>query len=433
LTNAKNFQQEFNLSYEVFHFAHEPVPVSLSFEPQELKVQSGRSTSFTVSFEIDSSSFSHSRYEGVIRVGEDLHIPFICYKGSAVKLEDPISNVRISNEKLDLTATGSEENQGASISFSLNTGLMQSFIHQGQRVHRGSNYALVAITITDRSGEIWARLPELPTLIVGEYSFKWGGKNSQGRFFLPKGDFFVQVTMDRYELQNNRWVALPYGQERIPFTVVASHIPDPVPAIFSSYRNYMERKEIELGIRFAELGSIMGLNSGISSIELELHYDPDRLIYRNYQEKGFLQQYAKDFYLDVRENDHEGVISIEIDCSYAQPDLLNDQIFLTLVFRTIRTGRLTFRARAFVIHLDNGESVKVQSSMPVVRIVDRPFLTADINGDKIVDRLDFSIFMEAYGSKLGEKNYDERCDFNQDGMIDFSDFFTISREMNRYI
>ena len=42
----------------------------------------------------------------------------------------------------------------------------------------------------------------------------------------------------------------------------------------------------------------------------------------------------------------------------------------------------------------------------------------DANGDGILDGLDLTLLGMAWGSSVGDPNYDERCDFNVDGTID---------------
>ena len=45
----------------------------------------------------------------------------------------------------------------------------------------------------------------------------------------------------------------------------------------------------------------------------------------------------------------------------------------------------------------------------------------DVNNDGTVDLRDIVMVSRAYGSRIGEANYDPRVDFNQDGVIDDTD------------
>jgi len=49
-----------------------------------------------------------------------------------------------------------------------------------------------------------------------------------------------------------------------------------------------------------------------------------------------------------------------------------------------------------------------------------PFHLFYICGD--VDRYDFSLFAQAYGTSVGHTDYDMQCDFDLDGDVDRYDF-----------
>lgn len=46
----------------------------------------------------------------------------------------------------------------------------------------------------------------------------------------------------------------------------------------------------------------------------------------------------------------------------------------------------------------------------------------DLNGDGCVDHYDYIIFRAAFGSQVGDDNYNAACDFNGDGVVDAVDF-----------
>ena len=56
-----------------------------------------------------------------------------------------------------------------------------------------------------------------------------------------------------------------------------------------------------------------------------------------------------------------------------------------------------------------------------------------MNNDKIVDQYDLIEFSKAYGSKLGDGEFNDNCDFNQDQSIDILDLITISNEFGKTI
>jgi len=53
-------------------------------------------------------------------------------------------------------------------------------------------------------------------------------------------------------------------------------------------------------------------------------------------------------------------------------------------------------------------------------------ILGDVNGDGAVDKYDFSDFAAAYGSSVGNPNYNVQCDFDADGDVDKYDFGTFA-------
>jgi hypothetical protein len=50
----------------------------------------------------------------------------------------------------------------------------------------------------------------------------------------------------------------------------------------------------------------------------------------------------------------------------------------------------------------------------------------DVNGDGVINGLDFAIFSRAWGTAAGQPNYDYRCDFDNEGIVSAKDFHTLA-------
>jgi hypothetical protein len=48
-------------------------------------------------------------------------------------------------------------------------------------------------------------------------------------------------------------------------------------------------------------------------------------------------------------------------------------------------------------------------------------VAGDVDGDGHVDVVDLLYLVDAFGSAVGDANYDPRCDFNSDGGVDVID------------
>jgi hypothetical protein len=54
------------------------------------------------------------------------------------------------------------------------------------------------------------------------------------------------------------------------------------------------------------------------------------------------------------------------------------------------------------------------------------FLVGDINGDGVVDVSDLLRFALAWGSSVGDPNYDADCDLNHDNTVDVADLLLLA-------
>jgi len=61
-----------------------------------------------------------------------------------------------------------------------------------------------------------------------------------------------------------------------------------------------------------------------------------------------------------------------------------------------------------------------------VEVVDR---LGDLNGDTSIDKEDLKIFLDSYGLKKGEPNFNEDCDFNVDGLVNILDFCILAKNI----
>lgn len=60
-------------------------------------------------------------------------------------------------------------------------------------------------------------------------------------------------------------------------------------------------------------------------------------------------------------------------------------------------------------------------------------LLGDVNGDGSVDASDLFDLSKAYGSELGDPNWDPDCDFNWDNKVDASDLFDLSKNYGQTV
>jgi subtilisin family serine protease len=432
VSNNTNKKQVFRLSAEFYHLSHENLPLSITFDKDEINMEGNKDASFTITIHMDKKAFLQNRYEGIIKVGNDLHIPVICYRDPASKVEEAISNIRISKDPLDLTKSSTDSMPPLQISFSLNAGNLSSIITKEYTYHYGENFGSVNFYIADEEGEEWARIGNLNNIMVGEYTFFWNGRDEQNQLFLPGGKFFLHFTMNMREYKDQQWTTKTYGPFRQAFVVSASDLPEPIPAKLSAYKLFSENQKLHLGVRFEDFKAIISPEEELSQIEFKLYYPGEQLMYKRYLLKGILASMDKQIQVEI-DDDPEGILGIKIICENLLMKHLYDLAFIELEFNIIDKGRLLFIPRSFVIRSKKGVNYRVKAPSIQSRVIDRSYLLCDLNKDDMVDRLDFALFMNSYGSRQGDSNFDERSDFNQDMRIDILDLLTLSKEMGKYI
>ena len=81
-----------------------------------------------------------------------------------------------------------------------------------------------------------------------------------------------------------------------------------------------------------------------------------------------------------------------------------------------------FQRMMFTYDPTDGTGLYMNGDAPVADEPVNDEMKGDSNGDEVVDIIDFAAFAQAYGSELGDENYDEIFDFNDDGAIDIVDF-----------
>ncbi|HOI25399.1 MAG TPA: S8 family serine peptidase [Caldisericia bacterium] len=432
VSNNTNKKQVFSLSAEFFHLKHETLPLNITFDKNEISLEAYKEAHFSISLQMDRKAFLQNRYEGIIKVGNDLHIPVICYRDPASRVEEAVSNIRISQDPLDLTKSATESMSPLQISFSLNAGDLSSIITKEYTYHYGENYGSVNFYIADEDQEEWAKVGSMNNIMVGEYTFLWNGRDEHNQLFLPAGKFFLHFTMSMKEYKDQQWTTKTYGPFRQAFNVIASDLPEPVPARLSAYKLFSENQKLHLGVRFEDFKTIINPDEELSQIEFKLHYPGEPLMYKRYVLKGILANMNEKIQVEI-DDDPEGILGVKIICENLLMKHLYDLSFIDLEFNIIDKGKLLFVPRSFALRSTKGVNYRVKAPSIQSRVIDRSYLLCDLNKDNVVDRMDFALFMTSFGSKQGDTTFDERSDFNQDLRIDMLDFLTLSKEMGKYI
>ena len=418
--NITNNNVNFSLSYELFLDKGEASPVSIELSTNSLSLSPGSSGRFTVKFNIDKTKFEGSRVEGIIKLNE-LHIPFIIFKDSVSKIEDQISNIKITPNELYFTED--KQTDDVEISFSLNYG--ENLKYEDTNINY--NYGTVKIKIVDETGEEWSTIASLSNLLVGDYKIHWNGKDNDDKYILPKGKYYFQFSTEKhnYDSGKNEITEVKAGQQII--NVKESIVPEPIPLIISAYKIVAPKQEFDFDIYLPKAEEVTG-------ITFSLQYSADKLTLKRVIEGYSLNSDGSTVKVSADIDDSKGLANISALRDFEKGVSSDKAKMLSIVFKPIESGTLKFKLNSCFVLLENNQKVKAQPIYPKVKVnKNSDFLLSDLNNDKIVDQYDLLEFSKAYGSKLGDGEYNDNCDFNQDQSIDILDLITISNEFSKSI
>ncbi len=434
LSNPHNIEQQFTLDAKIFHLQNDEPPIQISFDKNTITLDARGSASFNVMIKMEKKQFRHHKYEGIIEVGEDLHIPVIIYKGTGSDVVDVVSDIHMSRNQLEFALDPDEDDSNETIiSFSLNAGSLFTFQIESFTIHMGTNSSDIIISVADEEGELLEDIGKISNLMVGSYIFYWDGNNQQEEVFLYEGNFQIIFRMHFREYEDGIIHIKPYEVFSYPFEVTSSFLPLPVPASYFAPKIIEGGENVKVGLRFHQLVSLFSHDTQVSALKFQFMYDPSMLMYLKYEQRGLLSAKRSQVQIFTDIDESLGIISFEIFFDEVDLKELNLFPLLEIHFEVENRGRITFGSQRFFIKTQNGDQIRVKASTPQIRISTRSFLLSDINGDRVVDRHDFEIFNQAYGSRRNEPFFDERCDINQDGIIDMLDLEVLGKEMGRSI
>lgn len=431
ITNTENNAQQFDLSSQVYVLEGETNPIKIEFKQESISVPGNKSASFSYQFTIDWSGMERSRYEGVIRVGNALHMPFIIYRDGVSKVPEAISDIRINPSEVSFVQSDDTEpaNNGLHLYFCMNSGLEMKYegFAGGTDYY---NYNTIEAVLLDENGDDWATIANFTNYVVGEYYYYWDGKLPNGSYFLPRGKYFIQFRMNGNDY-NKRETYLAFGkgnEGKVSFTVGASTVPDPLEMIISTKKMVVMDDLFTVDCVLPNVENLLGL-------EFTLVYDPDKLTIRDYEITSFFDQDGVEIETSYDEDDGAGLLTVYV--------MRNSDVglsgvhkkFLTLTFQAIDKGKVKWGTRNSKVWFSTSESAsRMKVRYPELRIQKEiDFLLADLNEDDIVNLYDWQIFMDAYLYSMEEENYNPDADFNQDGFIDFEDFTIFTKDYGRAI
>lgn len=341
----------------------------------------------------------------------DLHVPIIIKKG-APKVPTKALEV-ISVEPNVISPDQDGINDFIKFKFKLNYGERGL---RNQKSYRSRIGGVIIDVLDDtemqRLGTIYRKV-----LLNGVYEFIWDGKDFEGKAFLDSGNYKYKLYTVTIEAGNTlrliEEIAI-IGNFRV------ENVEKPISKILSKDIYYKNTSFfIELYVEKIK---------NIRELRYHIDYDPQYLAFIGVELGDFIAKYDNKAKLDSLIDETKGTMTINIYTTL-KDGLSGEGSILKIKFKTLNDGTVKLSHSATGIDVNNLQVnfIKLDKFIKI-----EPLL-GDINGDGKVDSEDLIIFALAFGSKLGESNYNDKCDFNDDGKIDLDDLFLLAQNFGTKI
>ncbi len=357
--------------------------------------------------------------------GKKWHVGFCIYS------DNPRTNTYASDITIDtknFEPDGDGVNEVMKIDYTLTNG--KPVIMSGLSWDMYNNYAEgLTFWAIDLNSERWVKIFGESFTELGPHSFTWDGKDENGNYVLPEGDWYIQVTADGSRADLSQRAFVPYSESldlfRSFFTVAKSTVPQ-LPTL-SAFTLPIEpgvgqEFEVIIYVKYAV---------DIKTVAFQLDFTAAEGIarYLGYEVGDFMKRGDENLLVNV-EPANEQKTKLNIDIQRAVDGMGGEGYLLKLRF--IAESQNVFDVnfaklqvtRMYVGNDNKMSEIKAKAfyKRSEISVYREPFVEGDFNKDGKVDEKDLDVIKDKLGAKRGEPNYFWRCDLNYDGVIDMNDF-----------
>jgi len=379
--------------------------VKVTVTPSSVILAPGGTAQVAVTTTVDPAIVKDGPHEGMITLQSTsgtLHVPYIFWHAS-VQVPEQLSGMQTS------TATLAARGGTMDVRFNIGYGSIRPAVEAGE-TPQGSSFAsevVATVTGTDgvtNLGTVYRR----SLLLVGDHGFTWNGRDVHGNLFLTDGDYLLKTSVLE---SNNDPTNLQISESA--HQVVPIHVTGmtgvPVLSLSVVGGNLREGQDVTVSL-------VADATTSISGIAAAVQFEPWYLSVKSVQEGDFLNQGGKvaaNFVSTV------GAGSVAVKGTTGTGQVQGHGNVCTITFTVLHDGSTELwlgKPRA-----TNGGGT-VETIAQSLDITLRSGTNVwDIDGNKRVDLGDMVILARAYGSKIGDKGYDNAADLNGDGRVDDAD------------
>jgi minor extracellular serine protease Vpr len=381
--------------------------VEVTVVPSSVVVAPGGTAQVSVTTTVNPATVKDGPHEGMITlqsISGILHVPYIFWRAS-VKVPEQLSEMQTS------TATLAAPGGTMDVQFNIGYGGVRPAVEAGEGP-QGSSFAsevVAAVTGIDGAttfGTVYRR----SLLLVGDHGFTWDGRDVHGNLFLTDGDYLLRTSVleSNNDPANLQISEVAHQSAPIHVTGMAGV---PVLSLNIVGGNLRVGQDVTVSLSADTTTSIAGIAAAVQ-------FEPWYLSVKSVQEGDFLNQGGttpSSFASTV----DALVGSVAVKGATGTAQVQGHGNVCTITFTVLHDGST---------ELWLGKPLATNSSGTVETIAQSLAVTLrsganvwDIDGNKRVDLGDMVILARAYGSKIGDKGYDNAADLNGDGRVDDAD------------
>ena len=367
----------------------------------------GGTASVMVTTTVDPAMVTDGPHEGIITLRSDsgtLHVPYIFWRAS-VGVPEQLSGMHTS------TATLAAPGGTMDVRFNIGYGGVRPAVEAGE-VPRGSSFASeVVAMVTGIDGvTTFGTVYRRSLLLVGDHEFAWNGRDVHGNLFLADGDYLLRTSIleSNNDPANLQISEVAHQSAPIRVTDMAGV---PVLSLNIVGGNLREGGDVTVSLT-------ADTTTNIASIAAAVQFEPYYLSVKSVKEGDFLNQGGTTPSSFVSSVDAlAGIVAVQGATGTGQ--VQGRGSVCTVTFTILHGSSTELWIGRPVVTNGSGTAETIAQSLTIT--LRSGGNASDIDGNKRVDLSDMVALARAYGSKAGDRRYDNTADLNGDGRVDGAD------------
>lgn len=333
-----------------------------------------------------------------------------------------IENIQMSSNYL--TPDGDGQNDSIEINYDLTRG-------QDQYYSYGNFAYYVQFWVVDQNTELWSLIHVEPMLELGPHSFVWNGKDIDGNYVLPDGEWSLLSAALGFVPKGDKLELGLIGEEvdNSSFSVEKSSIPS-----LATLSSHVLPLEPGVGQQF-EVGLFLNNAKDVKTLQFKLNIPGASSIvqYMGFEKGDFITKDEPLALVDVEYDKEKELFDINIQRPL--DGVTGSGWVLKLKFMAKSSNYFDIRFSDLLMSAidDKGKEVKAKAFYKngEISILNQAFDIADFNRDSKVDDADLKIIMGSLDSKDGDGRYNWRCDLNYDLKVSTDDVAIFSKSYKK--